>query len=245
MVISLIILLWKLIKSLYNFVLSKIQEAKLKQARIQREKEKLRILREYKAKKKREKKEQEGKGKSQIEEHEEEEDLEEDLDYSLIHLEDMEDPNSGSFSKFSKMLKDNKENGSLSLTKYKSKGETSSNKKVQSDLESLKNFGVYENNEGESSKNRFSMWGNKKSKSSTETKEKNGKMNLNLLKQMEIKKKLQLLALMYTNLKNFGYWVNAVSFIISYTFIAFTYFHMEDSATHTEKGIVRKIMKII
>ena len=64
------------------------------------------------------------------------------------------------------------------------------------------------------------------------------KMSLNVLKEIELKKKLQLLAIIYMNFKNLGFWINASAFIVSYTFIAYTYFNMSDSVTDTEHGIV-------
>jgi len=67
------------------------------------------------------------------------------------------------------------------------------------------------------------------------------KMSLNILKEIELKKRLQLLAVIYMNFKNLGFWINASAFIVSYTFIAYTYFNMSDSVTDTEHGIVTKL----
>jgi len=44
--------------------------------------------------------------------------------------------------------------------------------------------------------------------------------------------------LIYTNLKGFGYWINASAFIVSYTFIAYTIFNSSETATPNEKGTV-------
>jgi len=74
-----------------------------------------------------------------------------------------------------------------------------------------------------------------KSSKKTNTKQ---SMNLNILKDIELKKKLQLLSVMYLNLKNIGFWINASAFIVSYTFIAYTYFNMSISVTDTEHGIL-------
>jgi hypothetical protein len=48
--------------------------------------------------------------------------------------------------------------------------------------------------------------------------------------------------LIYHNLRNFGYWINATSFCISYTFIIYVYFNLTSAATSNEKGIVRSYL---
>ena len=62
--------------------------------------------------------------------------------------------------------------------------------------------------------------------------------NLNLLKEVETRRRIRLLRILYLNLKNFGFWINAAAFIISYTFVAYTYFNMPSSTGDSERGTV-------
>lgn len=57
---------------------------------------------------------------------------------------------------------------------------------------------------------------------------------------LESKFKKKFKELIYLNLKNFGYWINAASFIVSYTFIMYVFFNLGTAATSSEKGVVRK-----
>lgn len=65
------------------------------------------------------------------------------------------------------------------------------------------------------------------------------KKQLNLLKEVEQKRQMSLVKLMYLNFKNFGFWINAAAFIVSYTFVAYTYYNIPSATTETEKGVVR------
>lgn len=59
-------------------------------------------------------------------------------------------------------------------------------------------------------------------------------------KKNKIKTKFQtkIMDVVYNNLRNFGYWINATSFCVSYTFIIYVYFNLTSAATANEKGIV-------
>lgn len=68
--------------------------------------------------------------------------------------------------------------------------------------------------------------------------EKNGENNALERRKMEKKFKTRITDLIYNNLRNFGYWINASSFCISYTFIIYVYFNLTSAASANEKGIV-------
>lgn len=57
-------------------------------------------------------------------------------------------------------------------------------------------------------------------------------------KLLESSAKIKLKQLIYLNLKNFGYWINASSFVVSYTFIIYIYFNLGSAASANERGVV-------
>lgn len=61
---------------------------------------------------------------------------------------------------------------------------------------------------------------------------------------LETKFKKKFRELIYLNLKNFGYWINAASFIVSYTFIVYVFFNLGSAATSSEKGIVNYLLPV-
>lgn len=54
--------------------------------------------------------------------------------------------------------------------------------------------------------------------------------------QLQKKKQMFWANLIYLNLKRFGYWINAGSFIVSYTFVTYSLFNITGSASANERG---------
>lgn len=63
-------------------------------------------------------------------------------------------------------------------------------------------------------------------------------------KLLQSKHKLKLKELIYLNLKNFGYWINASSFVVSYTFIVYIFFNLDTSASSNEQGVVSYFISV-
>jgi hypothetical protein len=49
----------------------------------------------------------------------------------------------------------------------------------------------------------------------------------------------------YVDLNNFGYWLNAASFIIAFTFIAYTVYNISADATSNEAGALIALIILI
>ncbi len=237
--ISAIYVAWKLGKLMWKFLLKKIEDYNWRRTKRLQDAERIRKIREQKRLKKRKGSHSDVNNSDQHEEDDDSFEIE-DFDYSFAGVPEAkkEAPNKESVLKAVQTLKNMKHQNRVP---GQFKDETAAAKQEDVVIGSAKNVEQDDMNVSRSFVVRRStkrVTTKIHGKENKEKKEKKGQMNLNLLKEIEIKKKLKLLALMYTNLKNFGFWINAVAFIISYTFVAFTYFNLSDSATETEKGIV-------
>jgi len=73
----------------------------------------------------------------------------------------------------------------------------------------------------------------------------NKRMTIKETFQLQKKNKMLWANLIYVNLKRFGYWINAASFIVSYTFVTYALFNIAESASANERGTLIGIAAIM
>ena len=208
--VTLILLFAKSIKGLHNFTKKKLNERK---KRLQKQKENLERIKALRKRK------QKQNGLYDDDNEDEDDDLE---------LEELEKDGHHAVAGSRTLGR-----GRNSVSPSKEDADSKKRSSIFPSKSDLKASQMKESNDGEQNEE-----GSPEKIEDEQDSEQKAKKQLNLLKEVEGKRRMQLVRLMYLNFKNFGFWINAAAFIVSYTFVAYTYFNLPSSSTPTEKGVV-------